>query len=138
MGTRKNERARRRNACLPRARSFSLSPTTSKRLLRRLKIMKQKRRFKILVQETNLFQGLMKLKQRKTLSPLGIISSRDVRKQRELFTKITNQRLWWLTKQHRFWIIMAIYHFSKPAFTIIFLFLFEYSYYYYYLIIFEI
>ena len=34
--------------------------------------MKQKRRFKILVQETNLFQGLMKLKQRKTLSSLGI------------------------------------------------------------------
>ena len=35
MGTRKNGRARRRHACLPRARPFSLSPTTSKRLLRR-------------------------------------------------------------------------------------------------------
>ena len=34
--TRKNGRARRRHACLPRARPFSLSPTTSKRLLRRL------------------------------------------------------------------------------------------------------
>ena len=38
VGTRKNGRARRRPlACLPRARPFSLSPTTSKRLLRRLK-----------------------------------------------------------------------------------------------------
>ena len=37
VGTRKNRRARRRHACLPRARPFSLSPTTSKRLLRRLK-----------------------------------------------------------------------------------------------------
>ena len=37
MGTRKNGRARRRHACLPRARQFSLSPTTSKRLQRRLK-----------------------------------------------------------------------------------------------------
>ena len=44
VGTRKNGRARRRHAsgevaplaCLPRACSFSLSPTTSKRLLRRL------------------------------------------------------------------------------------------------------
>ena len=38
VGTRKNGRARRRHAsaCLPRARPFSLSPTTSKRLLRRL------------------------------------------------------------------------------------------------------
>ena len=46
MGTRKNGRARRRHArgevapsplaCLPRAHPFSLSPTTSKRLLRRL------------------------------------------------------------------------------------------------------
>ena len=35
----------------------------------------------------------MKLKQRKTLSSLGIISSRDVRKQRELFIKVTNLRL---------------------------------------------
>ena len=36
VGTRKNGRARRRHACLPRARQFSLSLTTSKRLLRRL------------------------------------------------------------------------------------------------------
>ena len=46
VGTRKNGRAKRRHArgegapsplaCLPRARPFSLSPTTSKRLLRRL------------------------------------------------------------------------------------------------------
>ena len=40
VGTRKNGRARRRHArrhaCLPRACPFSLSPTTSKRLLRRL------------------------------------------------------------------------------------------------------
>ena len=46
VGTRKNGRARRRHArgegassplaCLPRARPFSLSPTTFKRLLRRL------------------------------------------------------------------------------------------------------
>ena len=39
VGTRKNGRARRHprgHACLPRARPFSLSPTTSKRLLRRL------------------------------------------------------------------------------------------------------
>ena len=44
VDTRKNGRARRRHAsgevaplvCLPRARPFSLSPTTSKRLLRRL------------------------------------------------------------------------------------------------------
>ena len=35
-GTRKTGRARRRHACLPRARPFSLSPTTSKRVLRRL------------------------------------------------------------------------------------------------------
>ena len=33
MGTRKNGRARRRHACLPRARPFSLSPTTSKHRL---------------------------------------------------------------------------------------------------------
>ena len=39
MGTRKNGRARRRHACLPRARPFSLSPTTSKRLLRRLTLV---------------------------------------------------------------------------------------------------
>ena len=38
MGTRKNGRARRRHACLPRARPFSLSPATSKRLLRRLNL----------------------------------------------------------------------------------------------------
>ena len=47
VGRRKHGRARRRHArgeeassplaCLPRARPFSLSPTTSKRLLRRLK-----------------------------------------------------------------------------------------------------
>ena len=47
VGTRKNGRARRRHArgeeapsplaCLPRARPFSLSPATSKRLLRRLR-----------------------------------------------------------------------------------------------------
>ena len=37
VGTRKNGRARKRHACLPRARPFSLSPTTSKRLLRRLR-----------------------------------------------------------------------------------------------------
>ena len=36
VGTRKNGRARRRHTCLPRARPFALSPTTSKRLLRRL------------------------------------------------------------------------------------------------------
>ena len=44
VDTRKNGRARRRHArgevaplaCLPRARPFSFSPTTSKRLLRRL------------------------------------------------------------------------------------------------------
>ena len=36
MGTRKNGRARRRHTCLPRGPPFSLSPTTSKRLLRRL------------------------------------------------------------------------------------------------------
>ena len=36
VGTRKKGRARRRHACLPRARPFSLTPTTSKRLLRRL------------------------------------------------------------------------------------------------------
>ena len=36
VGTRKHGRARRRHACLPRARPFSLSPTTSKRLLHRL------------------------------------------------------------------------------------------------------
>ena len=36
VGTRKNGRARRRHACLSRARPFSLSPTTSKRLVRRL------------------------------------------------------------------------------------------------------
>ena len=36
VGTRKNGRAIRRHACLPRARQFSLSLTTSKRLLRRL------------------------------------------------------------------------------------------------------
>ena len=36
VGTRKNGRPRRRLACLPRARPFSLSPNTSKRLLRRL------------------------------------------------------------------------------------------------------
>ena len=40
VGTRKNGRARRRHAtplaCLPRARPFSLSLATSKRLLRRL------------------------------------------------------------------------------------------------------
>ena len=35
-GARKKGRARRRHACLPRARPFSLSPTISKRLLRRL------------------------------------------------------------------------------------------------------
>ena len=34
--TRKNGRARRRHVCLPRARPFSLTPTTSKCLLRRL------------------------------------------------------------------------------------------------------
>ena len=36
VGTRKNGRARRRHASLPRARPFSLSPATSQRLLRRL------------------------------------------------------------------------------------------------------
>ena len=37
VGPRKNGRARRRPlACLPRGRLFSLSPATSKRLLRRL------------------------------------------------------------------------------------------------------
>ena len=35
-GTRKKVHARKRRACLPRTRPFSLSPTTSKRLLRRL------------------------------------------------------------------------------------------------------
>ena len=35
VGTRKNGRARRRHARPPRARPFSVSPTTSKRLLRR-------------------------------------------------------------------------------------------------------
>ena len=49
VGTRKNGRVRRRHAkgetapsplaCLPRARSFYLSPTTSKRLLRRLTLL---------------------------------------------------------------------------------------------------
>ena len=43
VDTRKNARERRRHArgegaCLPRARPFSLSPTTSKRLLRMLRI----------------------------------------------------------------------------------------------------
>ena len=38
VGTRKNRRARRRHTCLPCARPFSLSPTTSKRLLRRLSL----------------------------------------------------------------------------------------------------
>ena len=43
VGTRKNARERRRHArgegaCLPRVRRFSLSPTTSKRLLRLLRI----------------------------------------------------------------------------------------------------
>ena len=43
VGTRKSARARRRHArgkgaCLPRARPFSLSPTTSKRLQRLLRI----------------------------------------------------------------------------------------------------
>ena len=36
VGTRKKGRARRRRACLPRARPFCLSPTTSKCLLRGL------------------------------------------------------------------------------------------------------
>ena len=36
VGKRNNGRARRRHACLPRVRPFSLSPTSSKRLLRRL------------------------------------------------------------------------------------------------------
>ena len=36
VGTRKNGRARRRHACLPRERPFSLSPATSKRLPRGL------------------------------------------------------------------------------------------------------
>ena len=42
VGTRINGRTRRRHAfaCLPRARPFSLSPTTSKRLLRRLRFLK--------------------------------------------------------------------------------------------------
>ena len=38
VGTRKNGRARRRHACLPRARPFSLSLATYKRLLRRLNL----------------------------------------------------------------------------------------------------
>ena len=38
VATRKNVRERRRHACLPRARLFSLPPTTSKPLLRRLRI----------------------------------------------------------------------------------------------------
>ena len=43
VGKRKHTRERRRQArgegaCLPRARPFSVSPTTSKRLLRRLRI----------------------------------------------------------------------------------------------------
>ena len=37
VGTRKKRRAKRRHACLPRARPFSFSPTTSKHLLRRLR-----------------------------------------------------------------------------------------------------
>ena len=41
VGTRKNGRAKRRHACLPHARPFSLSPTTSKRLLRRLDFREQ-------------------------------------------------------------------------------------------------
>ena len=46
VGKRKNGRARRRHArgegaCLPQARPFSLSPTTSKHLLRRLSIPKK-------------------------------------------------------------------------------------------------
>ena len=36
VGPRKNGRARRRHACLPRAHPFSVSPTTCKHLLRRL------------------------------------------------------------------------------------------------------
>ena len=36
--TRKNARERRRHACLPRARPFFLPPTTSKPLLRRLRL----------------------------------------------------------------------------------------------------
>ena len=44
VGTRKNGRARRRHACLPRARPFCLSPATSKRLLRRLKEGRKKER----------------------------------------------------------------------------------------------
>ena len=39
VGTRKIGRARRRHACLPRAPPFSLSPTASKRLLRRLVLL---------------------------------------------------------------------------------------------------
>ena len=38
MATRKNARERRRHACLPRARPFSLPPATSKPLLRGLRI----------------------------------------------------------------------------------------------------
>ena len=41
VGTRKNGRAKRRHACLPHARPFSLSPTTSKCLLRRLDFREQ-------------------------------------------------------------------------------------------------
>ena len=39
VGTRKNGRARRGHACLPRARPLSLSRTTSRRLLRRLVLL---------------------------------------------------------------------------------------------------
>ena len=38
VATRKNARERRRHACLPRARPFSLPPATSKPLLRGLRI----------------------------------------------------------------------------------------------------
>ena len=48
VGTRKNVRARRRHACLPRARPLSLSPTTSKRLLCRLVIGLAKTTLKLL------------------------------------------------------------------------------------------
>ena len=58
----------------------------------------------------------MKLKQRKTLSPLGIISSRDVRKQRELFTKVTNLRLWWFTKQKQILDYYGYISFLKTSF----------------------
>ena len=54
------------------------------------KVRQQKTYFIILVCETNHLQGLMKLKQRKTLSPLGIIKSRDMWKRRELFINIIN------------------------------------------------